>query len=92
MSETLMNCRKRRDVIETKLQSLAWDRVWGGDLFTAQMVAGRKAARAWSRLSCGTWEPGAAMPRERLKGKHLKSQSTKAERRVGSTRSSDEVW
>ena len=29
VSEPLMNCRKRRDVIETKLPSLAWDRVWG---------------------------------------------------------------
>jgi hypothetical protein len=28
-SEPLMNCRKRRDVIETKLQLLAWDKVWG---------------------------------------------------------------
>lgn len=29
MSEPLMNCRKHKDAIETKLQSLAWDRVWG---------------------------------------------------------------
>jgi hypothetical protein len=28
-SEPLMNCRKHRDVIETKLQLLAWDKVWG---------------------------------------------------------------
>ncbi len=42
-SEPLMKCRKRRDVIETRLQSLAWDKVWG-DLFTAQTVAGIKAA------------------------------------------------
>jgi hypothetical protein len=28
-SESLMKCRKRRDVIETRLQSLAWDKVWG---------------------------------------------------------------
>ena len=28
-SEPLMMCRKRRDVIETRLQSVVWDRAWG---------------------------------------------------------------
>jgi hypothetical protein len=30
-------------------------------------VTGSSAARAWHRLSCGTWEPGAPMLRERPK-------------------------
>src|SRR5688572_21587410 len=29
VSEPLMMCRKRMDVIETRLQSLAWDAAWG---------------------------------------------------------------
>ena len=28
-SEPLMTCRKRRDVVETRVQSLPWDRAWG---------------------------------------------------------------
>jgi hypothetical protein len=36
-------------------------------LFTGWTVTGSSAARAWHRLSCGTWEPGAPMPRERPK-------------------------
>jgi hypothetical protein len=32
------------DVIETRSFSLAWDEVWGGNLLTAQMVAGIEAA------------------------------------------------
>ena len=37
-------------------------------LFMGWTVTGSSAARAWHRLSCGTWEPGAPMPRERPKG------------------------
>jgi hypothetical protein len=39
----------------------------GRDLLTAQMASGMKAACAWSRLVCGTWEPVALMPREKSK-------------------------
>ena len=28
-SEPLMTCRKRRDVVETRVQSLPWDEAWG---------------------------------------------------------------
>lgn len=28
VSEPLMTCRKRMDAIETRLQSLAWDKAW----------------------------------------------------------------
>ena len=42
-SEPLMKCRKRRDVIKTRGESLTWDKS-GGNLFTVQVVAGMKAA------------------------------------------------
>ena len=42
-SEPLMKCRKRRDAVKTRRESLAWDKS-GGDLFTVQAVAGMKAA------------------------------------------------
>ena len=40
------------------------------DLLTALMVTGVKVARARFRLSRGTWEPVATMPREMPKWKH----------------------
>jgi hypothetical protein len=52
-----MKCRKRIDDIKTRVESLPWDEP-GGYLLTDQVVSGIKAARAWSRLWCGTWEPG----------------------------------
>jgi hypothetical protein len=42
-SEPLIKCRKRRDVIETRRESLAWDES-GGDLLTVQAVTGTEAA------------------------------------------------
>jgi len=42
-SESLIKCRKRRNVIKTRWGSLTWDES-GGDLFTVQMVTGMKAA------------------------------------------------
>ena len=41
-SEPLIKCRKRRDVIKTRGESLTWDES-GRNLFTVQMVAGMKA-------------------------------------------------
>ena len=41
--EPLTKCRKRRDVIKTRRESLAWDEP-GGDLFTVQVVTGMEAA------------------------------------------------
>jgi len=51
-SELLKKCRKRRDVIKTRRESLAWDKsgralAWdksGRDLITDQTVTGMKAA------------------------------------------------
>ena len=42
-SEPLIKCRKRRDVIKTRGESLTWDKP-GGNLFTVQAVAGMEAA------------------------------------------------
>jgi hypothetical protein len=41
--ESLRKCRKRRDVIKTRGESLTWDES-GGNLSTVQTVAGMKAA------------------------------------------------
>jgi hypothetical protein len=42
-SESLIKCRKRRDVIKTRGESLTWDEP-GRNLLTGQAVAGMKAA------------------------------------------------
>ncbi len=43
-SEPLLKCRKRRDDIKTRGESLTWDKSIG-NLFTGWMVSGMKAAR-----------------------------------------------
>jgi len=42
-SEPLITCRKRRDVVKTRGESLTWEES-GGNLPTAQMATGMKAA------------------------------------------------
>ena len=42
-SEPLITCRKQMDVIKTRPESEAWDKL-GSDLFTVQAVAGIEAA------------------------------------------------
>ena len=42
-SESLIKCRKRRNVIKTRGESLTWDKL-GRYLFTVQAVTGMKAA------------------------------------------------
>jgi hypothetical protein len=42
-SESLIKCRKRRDVIKTRGESLTWDKP-GGYLLIVQVVAGMEAA------------------------------------------------
>ncbi len=91
MSEPLMKCRKRTDVVRTRVQLLLWDKS-GGDLFTAQTAAGMKAARAWLWLLCGTWEPVAPMRRKSAKWRPHEAESTDAGHGGGSARSSDEAW
>jgi hypothetical protein len=55
VSEPPLNCRKRSDDIETRVQLLPWDEP-GGCLLTGLVVSGTKVARARFRLQCGTWE------------------------------------
>ena len=64
---------------------------FGGYLSTARAVAGTKAARAWLRLFCGTWEPAVPMPRENPKWKTHEGQSTEAGQRDGSACTSKET-
>jgi hypothetical protein len=52
----LMRRRKRIGDIETGVELLPRDEP-GGCLLIGQAVSGVKVARAWSGLSCGTWEP-----------------------------------
>jgi hypothetical protein len=42
-NELLIKCRKRRDVIKTRRESLAWDKS-GRNLIAVQTVTGMKAA------------------------------------------------
>jgi hypothetical protein len=51
-----MRRRKRIGDIETGVELLPRDEP-GGCLLIGQVVSGVKVARAWSWLSCGTWEP-----------------------------------
>jgi hypothetical protein len=88
-SEPPMTCRKRRDDVKTGRESLARDQS-GGNLSTAQVASGMKAARTQSRLLCGTWEPVTSMPREKRKWKPHERESTDAGYRGGATRSSEE--
>ncbi len=60
-SKPLMKCRKRIGDIKTGVESFPRDEP-GGCLPTGQVVSGMKVARAWSGLSCGTWEPVAPHP------------------------------
>jgi len=55
-SKPLTKCRKRIGDIKTRVESFPWDEP-GGCLSIGQVVSGMKVARAWSGLSCGTWEP-----------------------------------
>lgn len=51
-----MKCRKRIDDIKTGVALFPRDES-GGCLLIGQVVSGMKVARAWSWLSCETWEP-----------------------------------
>jgi len=101
---SLLRRRKRRNDIETGVESLPRDEP-GGCLLTGQVVSGVKVARAWSGLSCGTREPvapmgrpasGAVLARGRSSGARTPSsgncegESSDAGHRGGPTRISDE--
>lgn len=42
-SEPLINCRKRRNSVKTRGESLTWDKL-GGNLTTVQVAGGMEAA------------------------------------------------
>ena len=88
-SEPLMTCRKFQEVVKTGVYPVLREES-GGNLFTAQMATGIKAARTRSRLLCGTWEPVTPMQRERYKWEPHKYLSTSAGNRDGAPRSSEE--
>ena len=91
VSEPLTTCRKRRDVIGTRLQLLAWDKARGmpadcpsGD----RHKGGVSPAQALVR-NAGTCTP---MPRETSKRLTREEPSTDAGCRGGRARSSKEAW
>ncbi len=55
-SKPLMTCRNCMGDIKTRGEESSWDEP-GGCLLIGQVVSGMEVARAWSWLSCGTWEP-----------------------------------
>jgi hypothetical protein len=82
-SEPLMTCRKRKDVVETRLLLLAWDeaREVPADCPSGDRHGGGE--RPAQRLLWGTWEHCALMPRETSKWQTHEEQSTDAGRRDG---------
>jgi len=64
---------------------------FGGSLFIARAASGIKVAWTWSWLSCGTWEPVVPMLREKSKWRTHEDESTDAEHRGGTARSSEEA-
>ncbi len=103
-SKPLMTCRKCMGDIKTRVASMPWEEP-GGSLPTGQVVSGMKVARAWSGLSCGTWEPVAPRPlaasgaciglrsfveARTPSSRNCEGESSDAGHRGGPTRSSDE--
>ena len=91
VSEPLVTCRKRRDAIETRLQSLAWDESGGRPAYCpdgGRHKDGVSPAQALVR-NAGTCTP---MPRETSKWLTHEEPSTDAGCRGGRARGSDEAW
>jgi hypothetical protein len=88
-SKPPMNCRKRRDDVKTRRQSLFWDQ-FGGNLFTAQATSGGRGGV--NPIQALVWNVGTcvSMPREQLKRTTRESLSTEAGHRGGVACSSDE--
>jgi retron-type reverse transcriptase len=88
-SKPPMNCRKRRNDVKTRRQSLFWDQL-GGNLFIAQAASGGRGgvnstqALVWNVGTC------VSMRREQLKRTTRESLSTEAGHRGGVACSSDE--
>ena len=88
-SKPSMNCRKRRDDVRTKGESLTWEKS-ERYLLTAQAASGRRdgvnsvQALVWNVGTC------VSMGREQLKWKPHESLSTEARYRDGVACSSEE--
>jgi hypothetical protein len=78
-----MTCRKRKDVVETRLQSLAWDEAREVPVDCPSGDRHGGGERPAQRLLCRTWEHCALMPRETSKWQTHEEQSTDAGRRDG---------
>jgi hypothetical protein len=89
-SEPLMTCRKRRNEDQTVVESLTRERR-GRYLFRASRPPALRWHESVAQRLSGTWEPSAPMINERLKQKTCESWSSKAVRRGGMARSSEEV-
>ena len=88
-SKPPMNCRKRRNDVKTRGQSLFWDQL-GRNLFTAQATSGGRGGV--SSMQALVWNVGtcASMRRKQLKRTTRESLSTDAGHRGGVARSSEE--
>ena len=88
-SKPPMNCRKRRNDVKTRGQSLFWDQL-GRNLFTAQATSGGRGGV--SSMQALVWNVGtcASMRRKQLKRTTRESLSTDAGHRGGVTRCSEE--
>jgi retron-type reverse transcriptase len=88
-SKPPMNCRKRRNDVKTRGQSLFWDQ-FGRNLFTAQTTSGGRGGV--SSMQALVWNVGtcALMRRKQLKRTTRESLSTDAGHRGGVARGSEE--
>ena len=89
MSEPLMTCRKRRDDVETRGESLTWDKSGGEPAYCPGGIRHEGGATC-VRLPWGTWDPVAPMIREKSKWRTHEDESTDAGHRRGAAHSSDE--
>ncbi|MCP4021087.1 MAG: hypothetical protein GY729_04535 [Desulfobacteraceae bacterium] len=83
------NCRNRLDDIKTREVMLPWDKSIG-NLPTGWTVSGIEMARSRFWLLCGTARTCCCDVKGEGQELNLKAQSTKAQRRGGLTRSSDD--
>ena len=91
VSEPSATCRKRRDAIETRLQSLAWE---GSGGWPAYCPDGGRHKDGVSPAQALVWNAGTCTPMSRETSKRLTHEepSTDAGCRGGRARGSDEAW
>jgi len=88
-SEPPMNCRKRKNDVKTRRQSLFWDQL-GGNLFTDQAASGGRGGVSSTQALVRNVGTCVSMRRERFKRTTRESLSTEARHRGGVVRGSDE--